>query len=117
MTVCGHLVRTCINGLHIWSAHIISDLHYKSFMTLIYDHNDNGLYYITTIVANLTTIVANLALARSVNYDCKVSCKLKCTFTIVNYDPKPFIAQATEWHHSQHYVIQSACGLNAHYAD
>jgi hypothetical protein len=45
------------------------------------------------IVANLTMIVANLALARSVNYDCKVRCKLKHTFTIVNYDPKSFIEQ------------------------
>jgi len=48
-------------------------------MIIIY--NDNGMYYITTIVANL-------ALARSVYYDCKVRCKLKRTFTIVNYDPK-----------------------------
>jgi hypothetical protein len=47
------------------------------------------------IVANLTTIVANLALARSVNYNHKVCCKLKHTFMIVNYDPKPFIVQAT----------------------
>jgi hypothetical protein len=39
--------------------------------------------------------VANLALARSINYDRKVSCKLKCTFTIVTYDPKPFIVQVT----------------------
>ncbi len=40
-------------------------------------------------------IVANLALARSINYDRNVCCKLKCTFTIVNYDPKPFIGEAT----------------------
>ncbi len=39
-------------------------------------------------------IIANLALARSVNYDPKVCCKLKHTFMIVNYDPKPFIVQA-----------------------
>jgi hypothetical protein len=57
-------------------------------MIIIYVHNDNGLYY-------KTMIVANLALARSINYDCKVCCKLKRTFTIVNYDPKPFIVQAT----------------------
>ncbi len=69
--------------------------YYKSFTIVIYNRNDNGLYYKTMIVANLTTIVANLALARSVNYDRKVRCKLKCTFTIVNYDPKPFIVQAT----------------------
>jgi hypothetical protein len=47
------------------------------------------------IVANLTAIIANLALARSVNYDRKVCCKLKRTFMIVNYNPKPFIVQAT----------------------
>jgi hypothetical protein len=47
------------------------------------------------IVANLTTIIANLTLAWSVNYNYKVCCKLKRTFTIVNYDPKPFKVQAT----------------------
>ncbi len=65
-------------------------------MIVIYDCNVNGLHYKTTIVANLTTIVANLALARSVNCDRKVRCKLKCTFTIVNYNPKPFLVQATD---------------------
>ncbi len=40
-------------------------------------------------------IIANLALARSINYDRKVRCKMKCTLMIVNYDPKPFIVQAT----------------------
>jgi hypothetical protein len=69
-------------------------LYYKSFTIVICDRNDNGLHYKTTIVANLATIVPNLALARSVNYDHKVRCKLKRTFTIVNYDPKPFILQA-----------------------
>ncbi len=64
-------------------------------MIVIYDRNDNGLYYKTTIVANLTMVIANLALARSVNNDHKVRCKLKRTFTIINYNPKPFIVQAT----------------------
>jgi hypothetical protein len=36
-----------------------------------------------------------LAFAISVNYDRKLGYKLKHTFTIVNYDPKPFIVQAT----------------------
>jgi hypothetical protein len=54
---------------------------YKSFTFVIYNRNDNGLYY-------KTMIVANLALARSVNYNHKVRCKLKHTFTIVNYAPK-----------------------------
>jgi hypothetical protein len=64
-------------------------------MIVIYHHNDNGLYFKTTIVAILTMIIANLALARSINYDHKVCCKLKRTFMIVNYNPKPFIVQAT----------------------
>jgi hypothetical protein len=64
-------------------------------MIIIYNHYDNGMYYKTTIVPNLTMIVDNLVLARSINYNHKVRCKLKHTFTIVNYDPKPFIVQAT----------------------
>jgi hypothetical protein len=59
----------------------ISGLYYNSFTIVIYDSNDNGLNY-------KTTNVANLVLARSVNYDRKVCCKLKRTFTISNYDPK-----------------------------
>ncbi len=74
-------------------------LYYKSFMIVIYDHYDNGLYYKTTIAANLTKIVANLPLARSENYDHKACCKLKHTFTIVNCDPKPFIVQSTGLFH------------------
>ncbi len=58
-------------------------MYYKSFTIIIYDRNDYK-----------TMIVANLALARSVNYDRKVRCKLKRTFTILNYNPKPFIVQA-----------------------
>ncbi len=34
---------------------------------------------------------ANLALARIVNYDCKLGSKLKRTFTIVNYGRETFI--------------------------
>jgi hypothetical protein len=57
-------------------------------MIIIYNCNDNALYH-------KTMIVANLALARSINYDRKVRCKLKRTFKIVNYNPKHFIVQAT----------------------
>ncbi len=56
-------------------------LYYKSFMIVIYNHNNNTLYC-------KTTIVSNLALARRVNYNRKVCCKLERTFMIVNYDPK-----------------------------
>ncbi len=73
-----------------------SGLYYKSFTIIIYDCNDNVLYYKTMIVVYLTMIIANLALAKSVNYDPKVCCKMKRTFTIVNYDPKPFIVQTTD---------------------
>jgi hypothetical protein len=72
-----------------------SGLYYKSFMIVIYDCNDNGLYYKTTIIANLTTIIANSTLAWSVNYDHKACCKLKRTFMIVNYNHKPLTVQAT----------------------
>jgi hypothetical protein len=64
-------------------------------MVVIYNRNCNVLYYETMIVANLTMIVANLASARNVNYNHTVCCKLKCAFTIVNYNPKPFIVQTT----------------------
>ncbi len=44
----------------------------NDIMIAIYEHNDSGQYY-------ETMILPNLALARSVNYDCKVCCKLKGT--------------------------------------
>ncbi len=48
------------------------------------------------IIANSTMIIDYaLALAKGLNYNHKVRCKLKHSFTIVNYDPKPFIVQAT----------------------
>jgi hypothetical protein len=81
------------------------NLYYKSFKIVIYNHNDNGLYYKTTIIDNLTMSKANLALGRSVNYNRKVQCKLKRTFMIVNYDPKPFIVQATNITHKKCFII------------
>jgi len=39
---------------------------------VIYNHNSSDQYYITMIFANL-------ALARNVNYNLKVRCKLKCS--------------------------------------
>jgi hypothetical protein len=56
-------------------------LYYKSFAMIIYDRNDNGLYY-------KTTIIANLALARIVNYDHKGKFQFAAYLTIVIYDPK-----------------------------
>jgi len=44
--------------------------YFKSFMIVIDDHNGNSLYY-------KTIKPADLALARSVNYNCKLCCKLK----------------------------------------
>ncbi len=60
-----------------------SGMYYKHFTIEIYDHNDSDMYY-------KTMILTNLALARSVNYDRKVCCKLNRTFTIVNYNRKKF---------------------------
>ncbi len=48
-------------------------LNYISFMVVIYDHHDSCLY-------SKTTILANLSVATSVNYDHKVRYKLKHTF-------------------------------------
>jgi hypothetical protein len=62
-------------------------LYFKSITIAFYNRN-------VTIVDNLYVIIANLALARSINYNHK-GCKLKSTFTIVNYDPKPFIVKAS----------------------
>jgi hypothetical protein len=50
-------------------------------------------------------IEANLALARSINYNCKVCCKLKHSIMIVNYDPKPFIVQATNVTHKKCFIL------------
>ncbi len=74
-----------------------SGRYYKSFTIVmsaivIYDHNDSGLYY-------KATIVTNLALARSVNYDRRIviydgeEChKLKRNLRLY----KIFIEQATD---------------------
>jgi hypothetical protein len=53
-------------------SYLFSGLHYKCFTIITYNCNDNGLYYITNTLANL-------ALARSINYNHKLCCKLKCT--------------------------------------
>ncbi len=45
-------------------------LNNNRFTNVIYNRNDSGQYY-------KTMILANLALARSINYDHKVCCRLK----------------------------------------
>ena len=81
--------------MHLFST-ISCGLYYKSFTIVIYDRNDNGLYYKTMIVANLTMIVAKLALARSITYDRSYTIIVLATvIMIVNYDRKTFIVQAT----------------------
>ncbi len=40
-------------------------------------------------------ILANLVLAKSINYDHTVHCKLKSNFMTINYNCKIFIAQTT----------------------
>jgi hypothetical protein len=56
-------------------------MYYKSSTIVIYDRNANGLYY-------KTMIVANLALARSINYNRKGTLQFAAYLTIVIYDPK-----------------------------
>jgi hypothetical protein len=51
--------------LVLWQAFQASGLYYKRFMIVINDRNDCGQYY-------KTTILTNLALARSINYNCKL---------------------------------------------
>jgi len=71
-------------------------------MIAIYDHNDSGLHYKCLMISiyidlyNKTTILANLALARSINYDHKVGCRVRRSFTFINYNLKTSIVQATE---------------------
>ena len=50
-------------------------------MIVIYDRNDNGLYY-------KTMIIANLAFASSINYDCTGMLQFAAYLMIVIYDPK-----------------------------
>jgi hypothetical protein len=62
-------------------------------MIAIYDHNDSGQY-------SKTMVLANLALAMSVNYDHKVHFKLNRTFPP---DHKTFKVQATVHHFEMAY--------------
>ncbi len=55
-------------------------------MIVIYNFNDSGLCY-------KTKILANLALAKNVNYICNLRCKQKRTY---DYDRKKIIVQAAD---------------------
>jgi hypothetical protein len=48
---------------------LTSGLYYKNLTIVIYDRNGNGLYY-------TTMFLTNLVLARSVNYDRKVTLQI-----------------------------------------
>ncbi len=52
-------------------------LYYKSFTVITDDRNDSSLYYKTTLLDKAKLILANLALAKGVNYDCKVCSRLE----------------------------------------
>ncbi len=52
-------------------------LYYKSFTVITDDRNGNSMNHKTTLLAKAKLILANLALDRRVNYDCKVCCKLE----------------------------------------
>ncbi len=71
-------------------------------MVAIYDHNDSGQHY-------KTTVLANLSLAMSVNYDHKVHSKLKRTFPP---DRRTFIVQAKIRHFLNGLPVRSAYKLN-----
>jgi len=67
-------------------------LYYKCFAIVIYDRNDCGQYYKTTII-----IKASLAsLSWIINYSHSLCSKLKCYLRLQIYNRKPFIVQATE---------------------
>jgi hypothetical protein len=51
--------------------------YYRSFTIVTYDHNNSSLYYKTLLLAKALLILANLALAKSVNYDHRVRFKIK----------------------------------------
>ncbi len=61
-------------GLNL--AYFIGKLYYKSFKNVVYDRNDSTIIIYDHISGQWykTMILANLALARSINYDRKVSC-------------------------------------------
>jgi hypothetical protein len=48
---------------------IISRLYYKCFTIVTYNRNDSTLYYKTTLLVKARLILANLALAKSLNYE------------------------------------------------
>jgi hypothetical protein len=52
-------------------------LYYKSFMIVIYDHNDSSQYYDTMIMIISYAPNLNLALASVINWDRKWCSKLK----------------------------------------
>jgi hypothetical protein len=55
------------------------DLYYKSLLIIIYNHNNNTIIiydHNDSFKYYKTMILADLALARSVNYDCKAHSRL-----------------------------------------
>jgi hypothetical protein len=72
-------------------------LYYKSVTVVVYCCSNRGLYYKCVMTSKYASTSKTLALAftRSLNYDRKVWCKLKRTFTIINYNRNTFTVQAT----------------------
>jgi hypothetical protein len=56
---------------------VISGLCYKSFTIVTYDCNERSLYCKATVQSKAKLILANVAVAMSVNYRRRVLCKLK----------------------------------------
>jgi hypothetical protein len=71
----GHLLQIRIISIFVMLARV--DQCSKGFTSVAYNCNDSGLYYKTMILAKAKLILANFALARSINYVCKVFYELK----------------------------------------
>jgi hypothetical protein len=74
---------------------IISRLYHKYFTIVTYNRNDSTLYYKTTLLAKVKLILANLALARSLNYESQGMLQSEAHLMIIIYNRKTFIVQAT----------------------
>jgi hypothetical protein len=90
------------SGLYYKRAKIVNDssLYYKRatiVMTVACTINERVVNYASSSVALAppSPSPSPLPLARSVNYDRKVHCKLKLTFTLVNFGHNMSIAHAT----------------------
>ncbi len=69
---CGLYYKSFTTVIYYYNDSMITIYDHNHSTSVIYDCNDSGQYY-------KTMILANFALARSINYNCKVCSKLKHT--------------------------------------